>query len=47
MGRIFELRPDHSGLKYLFEQPTINSRQTIRMEFLKEYNFDIKNIKGK
>jgi hypothetical protein len=27
MGKIFELRIDHSGLKYLFGQPTINVRQ--------------------
>jgi hypothetical protein len=26
MGKRFELRMDHSGLKYLFEQPTLNSR---------------------
>ena len=27
MGRKFELRIDHCGLKYLFDQPTLNSRQ--------------------
>jgi hypothetical protein len=27
MGKIFELRTYHSGLKYLFGQPTLNSRQ--------------------
>jgi hypothetical protein len=26
MGRRFELRTDHNGLKYLFDQPTLNSR---------------------
>ena len=26
MGRRFELRIDHCGLKYLFDEPTINSR---------------------
>jgi hypothetical protein len=26
MGNIFELRTDHSGLKYLFEQPNLNAR---------------------
>jgi hypothetical protein len=47
MGRKFELRTDHSGLKYLFEQPTLNARQTRWLEFLSEYDFDIKHIKGK
>ena len=26
MGRGFELRIDHNGLKYLFDQPTLNAR---------------------
>jgi hypothetical protein len=26
MGRRFELRTDHNGLKYLFDQPTLNAR---------------------
>jgi hypothetical protein len=47
MGKRFELRTDHSGLKYLFEQPTLNARQTRWLEFLSEYDFDIKHIKGK
>jgi hypothetical protein len=47
MGKKFELRIDHIGLKYLFEQPTLNSRQTRWLEFLSEYDFDIKHIKGK
>ena len=47
MGKKFELRIDHIGLKYLFEQPTLNVRQTRWMEFLSEYDFDIKHIKGK
>jgi hypothetical protein len=28
MGRRFELRTDHNGLKYLFDQPTLNTRQS-------------------
>ena len=28
MGRRFELRIDHHGLKYLFDQPTLNARQS-------------------
>jgi len=47
MGRIFELRKDNSGLKYLFKQPTLNARQTKWMELLSEYKFDINHIKGK
>jgi hypothetical protein len=47
MGKKFELRIDHIGLKYLFEQPTLNSKKTRWTEFLSEYDFDIKHIKGK
>jgi hypothetical protein len=36
MGKKFELRIDHIGLKYLFEQPTLNSMQTRWLEFLSE-----------
>ena len=39
MGRIFEIRTDHCGLKYLFDQPTINARKLIWMEFLCEFDF--------
>jgi hypothetical protein len=47
MGRRFELRIDHDGLKYLFDQPTLNAKQSRCLEFVCEYDFDIKNIKGK
>jgi hypothetical protein len=47
MGKRFELRTYHNGLKYLFDKPTLNSRQTRWLEFLSEYDFDIKHIKGK
>ena len=47
MGKRFELRTDHNGLKYLFDQPTLNARQIRWLEFLCEYEFDIKHIKGK
>jgi hypothetical protein len=47
MGKRVELRTDHNGLKYLFDQPTLNVRQTRWFEFLSEYFFDIKHIKGK
>jgi hypothetical protein len=47
MGKKFKLRIDQIGLKYIFEQPTLNFRQTRWMEFLSEYDFDINHIKGK
>jgi hypothetical protein len=43
MGREFELKIDHRGLKHLFEEQTLNSKETVWLEFL----FDIKHIKGK
>jgi hypothetical protein len=47
MGKRFELRTDHNGLKYLFDQPNLNARKSRWLEFLCEYDFDIKHIKGK
>jgi hypothetical protein len=47
MGKRFELRVDHNVMKYLFDQPTLNVRQRIWSKFLCEYEFDIKNIRGK
>jgi hypothetical protein len=47
MGKKFELRTNHIGLKCIFEQSTLNARQTRWMEFLSEYDFNIKHIKGK
>jgi hypothetical protein len=47
MGKRFELRMDHCGLKHLFGQPTINVRQTRWLEFLNEYDIEIKHIRGK
>jgi hypothetical protein len=47
MGKRLELRTNHNGLKYLFDQPTLNARQIRWLEFLCEYDFDIKHIKGK
>jgi hypothetical protein len=47
MGRTFELRTYHSGMKYLFGQPTLNARKIRWLEFISEYDFEIKNIKGK
>ena len=47
MENKIELRTYHSGLKYLFEQPTLNATQMRWLEFLSEYDFDMKHIKGK
>ena len=47
MGRRFELRTDHCGLKYLFDQPTLNARKSRWLKFLCEFDFEIKHIKGK
>jgi hypothetical protein len=47
MGKKFELRTKHYDLKNFFGQPTLNSRQTRWMEFLSEYDFEIKHIKEK
>jgi hypothetical protein len=47
MGKRFEPRKNHNGLKYLFDQPTLNARQSRWLEFLCEYDFDIKHNKGK
>ena len=47
MGRRFELRTDHCGLKYLFDHPTLNVRQERWLYFLCEFYFKIKHIKGK
>jgi hypothetical protein len=47
MGKRFELRIDHCGLKYLIEQPSLNSRKIRWLEFLSEYDFKINHIKRK
>jgi hypothetical protein len=44
MRRKFESRTDHNGLKYSFEQQTLNVRKTRWLEFMSEYDFDIKHI---
>ena len=47
MGRMFELRIKHCGLKYLFDQPTLNDRKARWLDFLCEFDFEIKHIKEK
>ena len=38
---------DHSGLRYMFDQPKLNVRQARWMALLSEFDFEIKHIKGK
>ena len=47
IGKPFELRYDHQGLKYIFTQPNLNARQRRWLEFRADYDFDISYIKGK
>jgi hypothetical protein len=47
LGRIFVLMTDHSGLRYMFDQPKLNARQARWMALLSEFDFEIKHIKGK
>jgi hypothetical protein len=47
MGNKFELRTNHYDPNHLFGQPTLNAKQTRWLEFLSEYVFKIKYIKGK
>ena len=47
MGSGFELKNHYHSLKYLFEQPHLNVRKSRWIEFLSEFNFEIKYIKGK
>lgn len=47
LGRIFILMNDHSGLRYLFDQRNLNSKQARWLATLIEFEFDIRYIKGK
>ena len=47
MGRKFLLMTDHCGLRYLFDQPKLNTRKARWMALLSEFDFEIKHIKGK
>jgi hypothetical protein len=38
---------DHSGLRYLFDQPKLHARQARWMALLSEFDFEIKHIKGR
>jgi hypothetical protein len=47
LGRIFLLMKDDCGLRYLFDQPKLNARQSRWMALLSEFDFEIKHIKEK
>lgn len=47
LGRGFILMSDHSGLRYLFDQPNTNIRQARWLATLSEFDIDISYIKGK
>ena len=47
LGHKFELHSDHCSLQYIFTQPNLNARQRHWMEFLCEYDFEMKYIQGK
>jgi hypothetical protein len=47
MGRKFLLLTDNSGMKLLFSQPNISTRQARWLAFLREFNFEVRHIKGK
>jgi hypothetical protein len=47
MGRRFLLLVDNSSVKYLFSQPDLNARQERWLSFLREFDFEVRYIKGK
>jgi hypothetical protein len=47
MGRRFLLLTDNSGVKYLFNQPDLNTRQARWLAFLRKFDFEVRHIKEK
>ena len=47
MGRKFLLKTENMSLNYLFEKPDMNARHARWLDFLSEYHFELKHIKGK
>lgn len=41
------LMNDHIGLRYLFYQPNLNTRQARWLATISEFDFEIRYIKGK
>ena len=46
MGSKFLMKTKKMSLKYLFDQPDMNARQARWLDFLNEYHFEPKHIKG-
>ena len=47
MGKRFKLRIDHFQLKYLLEQYNLNETKERWLQFLCEFDFEMKHAKGK
>ena len=47
LGKRFVLMSDHIGLRYLFDQPNLNTRQARWLATINDFDFDIRYIKGK
>lgn len=47
LGRSFVLKRDHTGFRYLFEQPNLNARKDRWLATINEFNFEIMYINGK
>ena len=47
LGRRYVIMSDHSGLRYLFDQPNLNARPARWLATLSEFDFEIRYIKGK
>eukprot|EP00253_Pinus_taeda_P004218 PITA_04218 len=47
IGRKFLLMTDHHSLTSYFSQPTLNTRQARWVDFLGNFDFEIKHLKGK
>lgn len=47
LGRRFTLMSDHSELRYLFDQPNLNSINSRWLSMISEFKFEIRYSKGK
>lgn len=47
LGRRFVLMSDYIGLRYVFDQSNLNSRQTRWLAMINEFDFEIGYIKSK